>query len=185
MKHIGTKVIETRRLILRPFTMEDAQPMFDNWASDPEVTKYLTWPAHGSVEITEMVLADWVAGYQRADQYKWAMVLKGGNGEPIGSIDACRVCDDLESAEIGYCMGRRWWGGGIMAEALTAVVGYLMGQVGMNQVSARHDVSNPNSGRVMQKAGMKFEGVLRQSARNNQGIVDMAHYSILKREWLK
>ena len=72
-----------------------------------------------------------------------------------------------------------------MAEALTAVVGYLMGQVGMNQVSARHDVSNPNSGRVMQKAGMKFEGVLRQSARNNQGIVDMAHYSILKREWLK
>ena len=98
MKHIGTKVIETRRLILRPFTMEDAQPMFDNWASDPEVTKYLTWPAHGSVEITEMVLADWVAGYQRADQYKWAMVLKGGNGEPICSIDSCRVCDDLESA---------------------------------------------------------------------------------------
>ena len=60
MKHIGTKNIETERLILRRFTLDDADAMYRNWASDDEVTKYLTWPAHSSVDITKMVLADWV-----------------------------------------------------------------------------------------------------------------------------
>ena len=52
MKHQGTKTIETPRLILRRFTLEDAPAMYRNWASDPEVTKFLTWPAHSSVEIS-------------------------------------------------------------------------------------------------------------------------------------
>ena len=57
LTHKGTKVIETERLILRPFTMADAEPMFRNWASDDEVTKHLTWPTHESVEISNMVLS--------------------------------------------------------------------------------------------------------------------------------
>ena len=59
MNHQGTKTIETERLILRRFTMEDAPAMYRNWASDPEVTKYLTWPAHSSVEVSQQVLRDW------------------------------------------------------------------------------------------------------------------------------
>ena len=184
MKHIGTKVLETRRLILRRFTMEDVQPMFDNWASDPEVTKYLTWPTHESVAITEMVMKDWVDGYEKDDHYKWGVVLKD-TGELIGDISACYIYDDVCAAEIGYCMGKRWWGTGLTTEALKAVVDYFIGEVGMNRVCARHDVSNIGSGRVMQKAGMTYEGTLRQSGRNNQGIVDLAHYSILKEEWKK
>lgn len=50
MKHLGTKTIETRRLVLRKFTLSDAEPMYRNWASDPEVTRYLLWPAHESEE---------------------------------------------------------------------------------------------------------------------------------------
>ena len=183
MEHIGTKVLETERLILRPFTMEDAQPMFRNWASDPEVTKYLTWPAHGSPAITEMILREWVSGYQRPDQYKWAIVPKDGNGEPIGSIDTVRLEDSVEAAEIGYCMGRAWWGRGLMTESMKAVVDYLIGEVGMNKVFARHDPRNVGSGRVMEKAGMTWEGTLRQCDRNNMGICDAVHYSILKTEW--
>ena len=185
MEHIGTKVLETRRLILRPFTMADAEPMFRNWANDPEVTKYLTWPCHGTQAVTERVLKDWVAGYERLDQYKWAIVPKAGNGEPVGSIDAVRVDDNVEGAEIGYCMGKAWWGAGLMTEALRAVTAYLIGAVGMNRVSARHDPRNPGSGRVMQKAGMTYEGTLRQVDRNNQGICDAAYYSILAEEWKK
>ena len=184
MNHIGTKVIETERLILRPFTMADAQPMFDNWASDPEVTKYVTWPAHDRVAITEMVMKDWVDGYANPDRYNWAITLKEKGDEPIGNISAVSL-DDTDSAEIGYCMGRAWWGGGIMAEALKAVIDFFMAEVGTNRVYARHDTANPNSGRVMVKAGMKFEAVLRQSGRNNQGIVDLACYSILRSEWSK
>ena len=185
MNHIGTKVIETQRLILRPFTLEDAQPMFDNWASDSEVTKYVTWPAHGSVDITEMVMKDWVEGYANPDRYNWAITLKEKDNDPIGNISAVPVDDHTESVEIGYCMGRAWWGGGIMAEALKAVIDFFMAEVGTNRVYARHDTANPNSGRVMKKAGMTFEGVIRQSGRNNQGIVDLAYYSILRSEWVE
>ena len=185
MNHIGTKVIETQRLLLRPFTMADAQPMFDNWASDPEVTKYVTWPAHDSVAITEMVMKDWVDGYANPDRYNWAITLKEKGGDPIGNISAVHVYENTESVEIGYCMGRAWWGGGVMAEALKAVIDFFMAEVGANRVYARHDTANPNSGKVMAKAGMKFEGILRQSGRNNQGIVDLAYYSILRSEWSK
>ena len=185
MNHIGTKVIETQRLILRPFTLADTQPMFDNWASDPEVTKYVTWPAHDSVSITEMVMKDWVDGYANPDRYNWAITLKEKGGDPIGNISAVHVYENTESVEIGYCMGRAWWGGGVMAEALKAVIDFFMAEVGANRVYARHDTANPNSGRVLVKAGMKFEAVLRQSGRNNQGIVDLAYYSILRSEWSK
>ena len=183
MNHIGTKVIETERLILRPFTLEDAQPMFDNWASDPEVSKYVTWPAHESVDVTKMLLEDWVTRYEKMDNYSWAITLKEKGDEPIGNISAVPVDDHTESVEIGYCMGRAWWGKSVMAEALKAVIDFFMAEVGANRVYARHDTANPNSGRVMKKAGMTFEGVLRRSGRNNQGIVDLAYYSILRSEW--
>lgn len=183
MKHLGTQTIETRRLLLRPFTMADVQPMYENWARDPEVTKYLTWPAHSSTAITAMVLTDWVDGYERADRYNWAIILKEEGSAPVGNISVVRSNDAVASCEIGYCMGKHWWGGGVMSEALGAVIDFLIGRVGFNRVEAEHDTNNPASGRVMEKCGMVFEGISRQAARNNQGIVDMAVYSILAEEW--
>ena len=76
MNKPGTQQLETHRLILRRFRAEDAEDMFRNWASDPEVTRYLTWPAHGSVEITRMVLADWISRYDDGSFFNWAIVLK-------------------------------------------------------------------------------------------------------------
>ena len=61
MKHCGTQRIETKRLLLRRFSVDDADAMFRNWASDPEVTKYLTWPAHSSAEVSRAVLESWVS----------------------------------------------------------------------------------------------------------------------------
>ena len=89
MKHRGTTVIETARLLLRRFSMEDAQAMYANWASDSEVTRYLTWPTHPSAEVSAMVLADWVKAYEQEDCYQWAIVLKSLD-EPIGSIAVVR-----------------------------------------------------------------------------------------------
>lgn len=185
MKHLGTKTIETPRLILRRFTMDDAKAMFDNWASDPEVTKFLTWPAHGSVAITGMVLQDWTESYQRSDCYNWAITIKAQGTQPVGNISVVHCDDNVCAAEIGYCMGRNWWGGGIMTEALGAVIDYLFAEVGANRISARHDPRNPGSGRVMQKSGMTYEGTLRQIDRNNLGICDASYYSILAEEWQK
>ena len=179
MNHQGTILLETERLILRRFVLEDAEAMYRNWTGDAEVTKFLTWPTHPSAEVSGMLLTDWVSRYENADYYNWAIVLKGESGEPIGNISVVTLLEKVAGAEIGYCMGRRWWGHGVMAEALAAVIGYLLGQVGMQRIQACHDVNNPASGRVMEKCGMQYEGTLRASAWNNQGVCDASWYAIL------
>lgn len=183
MKHLGTKRIETPRLVLRRFTVEDAQPMFDNWASDPEVTKYLSWPTHEKVEVSAWVLGDWISHYGEENYYQWAIVPKDNDDKPIGSIAAVRINDRVESAEIGYCIGKNWWHKGIMTEALSAVMAFFFEEVGANRVSAVHDPNNPHSGDVMRKCGMTYEGTTRRSGRNNQGICDESMYAILKEEY--
>lgn len=178
MTHLGTQYIETDRLILHRFELSDAQAMFDNWASDDEVTKYLTWPSYTDVAAVEQKLEQWVSRYADADRYHWAIVLKGNGPEPIGSIGACHWHEDEEVPEIGYCMGKRWWHRGIMSEALGAVIDFLFDRVGVERIIARHDVNNPHSGGVMRKCGMKFEGIREKAGQNNQGVVDMACYAI-------
>ncbi len=181
MEHKGTQILETDRLILRRFTLEDAECMFKNWASDPEVTKFLTWPAHVNVDVTRFVLGGWVERYAKQDSYNWAIVLKETQ-EPIGSISVVKLNENTEAADIGYCMGKAWWGKGIMPEALGEVIAFLFDEVGLHRIAACHDVNNPKSGRVMEKAGMKQEGIWRAAGKNNQGICDEVWHSILRDE---
>lgn len=179
LNHKGTQIIETARLTLRPFTMDDADAMFRNWASDDEVTKYITWPAHENMEVTKAVLTDWTAAYESPDRYNWAIVLKENGPEPIGNISVVRVREKTRTATMGYCMSRAHWGKGIMPEALGAVLDFLFDQVGFNRIEADHDTNNPNSGAVMRKCGMTYEGVRRQGGWDNQGICDICVYAIL------
>ncbi|MBQ9765620.1 MAG: GNAT family N-acetyltransferase [Lachnospiraceae bacterium] len=182
MENKGTQRIETDRLILRQFRIEDAEPMYKNWASDPEVTKFLTWPPHKDVDLTRSLIEDWISRYAEPSYYHWIIELKG-IGEVIGTISAVKLNEKIEAADVGYCMGKAWWGKGIMPEALRAVIAYFFEEVGLNRVAACHDVNNPKSGRVMQKAGMKQEGILRAAGRNNQGICDEVWCSILRNEF--
>ena len=182
MHHMGTRRLETERLVLRPFCGEDAEAMFRNWASDPEVTRFLTWPTHGSVDVSRTIAAMWERESTKPEVYQWAIVPRS-LGEPIGSLSVVRMDESAASMEVGYCIGRAWWGMGYTAEAVRAVIDYLIRVVGANRVAACHDVNNPRSGRVMAKAGMKREGTLRAAQRNNQGIVDVTYYSVLAEEW--
>ena len=182
LQHKGTRSIETPRLILRRFTAADAQAMYDNWASDPEVTKYLTWPTHENVDTSAWVLSDWVERYQSEDYYLWAIVLKENGDVPIGSLSAEVRNEKVGVIHVGYCIGKQWWHKGIMPEALNAVVEFLFDEVGAERVEARHDGNNPNSGAVMRKCGMKYEGTLRRSDWNNQGVCDACWYAILRDE---
>ena len=181
MRHLGTNVVETPRLVLRPFVREDAQAMFDNWASDPAVTKFLSWPTYRSVEDAHSILNVWLESYGKPDFYQWAIVLKELN-QPIGSIGVVNSDDRVDMVEIGYCIGRNWWGRGIMPEALSAVMVYLFDEVGMQRIEAGHDPDNPASGAVLRKCGLQYEGTLRRRIRSNRGITDVAWYSILKEE---
>ena len=178
MDKIGTKRIETERLILRRFTVEDADAMYRNWASDPLVTKYLTWPPHATVEDTRALLADWVTKYDDGGYFNWAIERKGVG--LIGSIGVVSLSEEIGAAELGYCIGVPWWGEGLMTEAVKALLDFLFDEVGVNRVTAKHDVENPRSGRVMTKAGMHLEGTLRQAGKNNRGIIDVVVYSMIR-----
>ncbi len=179
MKPMGTKELETNRLILRKYVIDDAEDMFFNWASDPEVTRFLTWPTHSSLEISKKVLSEWILNYSDDNYYNWAIVFKE-TGRVIGNIAVVKLNNIVDSADIGYCMNQGLWGNGIMPEALKAVIAFLFKEVGVNRIAASHDANNPKSGRVMEKAGMKLEGVLRQAGVNNQGICDEVWHSIIK-----
>ena len=182
MKHCGTQRIETERLILRRFTPDDAEAMYRNWASDPEVTKYLTWPAHSGVDVSKAVLEGWVSSYSQENYYHWAIVLKEHGDDPIGDIVAGNLNDDIAKVHIGYCLGKNWWHQGIMSEALKAVMDFFFDKVGANRIESRHDPRTPHSGMVMKKCGMKYEGTMRSSDKNNQGICDTCWYALLKLE---
>ena len=184
MEHKGTVRLETSRLILRRFTSEDALPMFCNWASDGEVTRFLTWPAHKDAEESGRIIADWCKAYEAPDYYQWAIELKERK-EPIGSISAVKTDDRTGSVTIGYCIGRRWWRQGITSEALWEVIRFFFEEVGMNCINACHDPRNPNSGRVMRSCGMTLEGTWRAGGVNNQGVCDETWYSILRSEYGK
>ena len=182
MEHKGTVLLETPRLWLRAFTVEDGDAMFRNWAHDAEVTRYLTWQPHADASVSRQLAEIWARGSERPDFYQWAIVPKDLD-EPIGSISVVRINEQYDSAEIGYCIGKAWWGQELTAEALRAVITYLIREVGFSRVSALHDVHNPNSGKVMRKAGMRQEGVLRRSGSNNSDpCCDLALYSILAEE---
>ena len=76
MTHKGTCTLETKQLLLRRFTGNDAEAMFRNWANDPEVTKYLTWSPHGDIVETRRILKNWTESYEKSDFYCWAIVPK-------------------------------------------------------------------------------------------------------------
>ncbi len=181
MTHKGTQTITTERLKLRRFTVEDARDMYDNWASDPRVTKFLSWEPHASPEATAALLQDWVNGYEKANCYNWVMVYEG---QCIGSISVVRYSDKHEYAELGYCMGYDYWNKGLMTEAAKAVIAFLFEEVGCHRVVIRHAVKNPASGRVAQKCGLTYEGTERGVFKNREGeFLDIAFYAILREEF--
>ena len=182
MNHAGTKELRTERLLLRRFRPDDGAAMFRNWTGDPEVTKFLRWPTHASLEVTQRVLEEWIASYSAPAIYQWAIVLKE-LGEPVGTISVVDRNEDLNILHIGYCIGSKWWRRGIASEAFAAVIPYLFDEVGANRIESQHDPNNPNSGRVMRACGLTYEGTLRQADYSNQGIVDACMYSLLASEY--
>ena len=180
--HKGTQTLETPRLILRKAVKTDALPMFHNWASDPEVTKYLTWQTYLHVNEAHKILDIWIKEYEKPEFYQWMIELKDLN-QPIGSISVVHCNDQIAEMEVGYCIGRPWWHKGIMTEALSAVIDFLFTKVGVDRITAKHDTNNPRSGGVMKKCGMIYEGTTRSSDKNNQGICDTANYSIAYSDW--
>ena len=182
MNHKGTITLETERLILRRFTYDDVVEAYNNWFSDPDIAMYMQWDAHTDIFQTEEFIKNmYVNGYEKNNHYRWAITLKTDN-KAIGAI-GFQVPKDYDSvADIAYLVGKKFWNKGIVTEALKAVLHYALIDVGINRVEAFHAVANPASGKVMQKAGMKFEGCARQKYRSHKGYEDSNTYAILQED---
>lgn len=183
MQHKGTVLIETDRLILRKFRMDDGEAAFENWTRDKKVTEFLRWSTHTNIETAKSLIKKWVDGYERDNFYQWAIVLKSGEDRPIGTISVVEQNENLNILHIGYCIGSRWWHQGITSEAFSAIISFLFEEVKANRIEAQHDPLNPNSGKVMEKCGLRYEGTLREADTSNRGIVNVSVYSILASEY--
>lgn len=184
MNHIGTKELYTERLLLRKIRMEDDRDMFEQWASDPRVTKYLTWSAHQNIEDTRRIIALWLKDSDEPHVYRWVIELKS-IGKVIGTIDLVSVDTRHKCGVFGYCLSAQYWNQGIASEALKAMLTYLFAEADFHRIEATHLIENPASGRVMVKCGMKLEGNKRKKFLGHDGeFHDLLIYGLLKEEFL-
>lgn len=182
MEHKGTIKLETARLILRQFTESDIKLAFNNWTSDEKVTEFLRWQTHTDIAVTQMIVNDWMEGYKDNSFYQWAIVPKELN-EPIGTIGVVGMDEKTDKVHIGYCIGSEWWHKGYTSEAFSGIIPFLFNEVKAHRIESQHDPDNPNSGNVMKKCGLQYEGTLRKADWSNKGIVDACMYGLLAEDY--
>ncbi len=179
MRHLGTVDLEDSEILLRQFCVGDYESVFLNWANDSEVTKYLNWKTHETISDSEKYVRRTVLQYSDLFFYHWAIVAKTEGKFPIGAIFVTEVDDQVDKVHIAYNIGKQWWNKGYTSSSLRLLIRFFFEEVLVNRIEARHDPRNPNSGLVMKKCGLKYEGTLRQWEMNNQGVCDASYYSIL------
>lgn len=150
--------LTTARLRLRQPVLADAEPIFADYARDPEVLRYLSWRPHADVAETRRYLADRIEAWRTRNAYSYVLQAPDGS-RPLGMIEL-RV--EAHRASCGYVLARAHWGRGYMSEALSLLVAWALAQPAVFRVGAFCDADNLASARVMRNAGMAFEGVLRR-----------------------
>jgi RimJ/RimL family protein N-acetyltransferase len=173
----------TPRLRLRRLAQTDAEAIFHSYAQDTEVTRFAVWSPHISVDASRAYVQRCLDGWENGTEYTWAICLL--DGSLIGAL-ALRVTGF--KADTGYVIARRFWGQGYAAEALQAIVAWAFAQATIYRVWAVCDVENTASARVMEKAGMTREGILRRWILHPQAGPeprDCYCYSIVKSEPIK
>lgn len=173
--------LETERLNLRKFTIDDASDMFD-YSSEPDVSRYVPWETHKSIKDTTDFLEYILNQYNSGKLAPWAIEYKQNN-KVIGTIDFVAWSTSHYRAEIGFILSKDYWGKGLIVEAATKVIGFGFDNMELNKIEAPCMVENVQSQRVLQKLGMRLEGISKEKYFIKEKFRDMATYSILKKEY--
>jgi [ribosomal protein S5]-alanine N-acetyltransferase len=173
--------LETERLILRKITLNDVQDVF-NYASEPDVSRFVPWEAHQSIEDSYNFINYILKQYEEGKLAPWAIELKQ-NKKVIGTIDFVAWFPHHFRAEIGFILSKEYWGMGLMVEAAAKVIQFGFEKMELNKIEASCMVENVQSQGVLQKLGMRLEGISRQKYFIKGKFRDMANYSILKSEY--
>ena len=174
--------IRTKRLTLRAAKMSDAEDLYE-YSRDPAVAKHVLWDAHTSIHQTRAYIRYLIRQYKNGQPSSFVISITE-TGKVVGTIGFMWIQQENRSAEVGYSLSRAYWNQGIMTEALTALLDFGFLKLNLNRIEAQHESDNPASGRVMAKAGMSFEGRLRQRIYNKGRFADVDLYSILRQEYL-
>jgi ribosomal-protein-alanine N-acetyltransferase len=171
--------LETDRLVLRRLEADDLEAVFE-YASDPKVAQYTSWPAHATIDDSSDFLNYVLERYAKGEVAPWGVVREG---KVVGTCGFLDWYVHSSRAEIGYALSSKYWGQGLMTEAVGKVIGFGFRTMALNRIQGRCEVENIASIRVMEKAGMRREGVLRQHEYSEGRYLDIVMYSILRREW--
>lgn len=174
-------VFETDRLVLRKLTSDDAPEYFEI-ASDPIVTAQTTWERHRELKDTLDFLQRKEGQFLKREEYHWGIVQKS-SGKLIGRTGLIRIDPEHEKAELGYVFSRHNWNQGIVTEASFQIMTYGFRELGMNRIEARCNADNVGSYRVMEKLGMKYEGLLRKQLKIKGVFLDQRMYSLIRDEF--
>lgn len=175
-------VLETDRLVLRKLTRDDAADLFE-YASVPEVSKFLPWDTHETEQHTKDFIETSIEYYESGQLAPWGIALKS-NDKLIGTIEFVRWLPNHFRAEIAFVLSNRFWGRGLTLEATKRVVRFGFEKMELQKIEAQARIENVQSQRVLQKLGMRFEGVLRNHWWIKDQFRDTVQYSMLKNEYL-
>lgn len=171
----------TPRLCLRKLTIADVEDVFA-YACDPLVSRYTLWPTHRSRLDSERFIEAELAKYEHLQPGTWGIVHQGHN-KVIGTCGFGTWHMAHARIEVGYALGRAYWGQGLMPEALQAVIAFCFSTLPLNRIEAFCLVENHASARVMEKVGMCYEGLLRQAICHQGRYCDLKLYAILQADW--
>ena len=138
--HRGTQTLETERLILRQYRLDDADDMFANWVTDREVTRFWGWEPHREIAQTKSRLQGWIDDYQRSDNYHWVIESKE-KSEAIGYIYLSEF-DEIDGCAVHYLLSRKFWNQGLMTEACGRVLSFAFAEVEVKKINSRHHEKN-------------------------------------------
>jgi [ribosomal protein S5]-alanine N-acetyltransferase len=175
------KILETERLLLRPFEETDLDDLYE-YAKGPHIGPNAGWEPHKSKEVSQTILKKFIE-----EDEVWAIVYKEDN-KVIGSLglhkDSLRSAEDLKM--LGYVLSEDYWGKGIMTEAVKATIRYAFENLDIKLITIHHYPFNSRSKRVIEKSGFLYEGTLRHATKLYDGSVyDLVCYSMTREEWGK
>ena len=152
---MNTPILETDRLILRPFKKDDVKDVFECWESDPDVAQYMFWTSHNDIEKTKEWILRELGKIEKQDWYRFAIVLKNTN-ELMGTA-LIYYEKEVQCWEVAYNLGKKYWGKGYTTEAMKKIIDFAVKQLKLSQIVGRYAKENTASGHVMDKLGFKYE----------------------------
>ena len=174
-------ILECDRIILREMDRSFADDMFE-YASNPAVTKYLTWDVHPNRRFSYNYLGYVNSRYRTGEFFDWAITMRD-SGKMIGTCGFTRFNFSSYSAEIGFVLNPKYWGYSIAPEASRRVIRFGFDTLELHRIEARYMENNIQSRRVMEKSGMTFEGIYRDMMLVRGQFVSVGVCSILRSEF--